>query len=138
VLEHINCRNLLSDFQSGFRRGYSTATALVRVSEDLRSAKAEGEVTVHVLLDFSKAFDHINHGLFVHKLDSRYDFHTSAMGMVSSFLRDCSMVVEVDGVKSTPRSLSSGVPQGCIPSPLFFSMFIDDLCSCVRKVSFLC
>jgi hypothetical protein len=68
----------------------------------------------------SKAFDLINHGQFVHKLDSRYDFHTSAMGMVSSFLRDRSMVVEVDGVKSTPRSLSSGVPHGCIPSPLFF------------------
>jgi hypothetical protein len=62
--------------------------------------KAEGKVTVHVLLDFSKAFDLINHGLFVHKLDLWYDFHTSAMGMVSSFLRYRSMVVEVDGVKS--------------------------------------
>jgi hypothetical protein len=30
------------------------------------------------------------------------------------------MVVEVDGVQSAPRYLSSGVPQGCIPSPLFF------------------
>jgi hypothetical protein len=51
VLEHINGRNLLSDFQSGFRREHSTATALVRVTEDLRSAKAEGKVTVNVLLD---------------------------------------------------------------------------------------
>jgi hypothetical protein len=40
--------------------GHSTATALVRVIEDLRSAKVEGKVTLHVLLDFSKA-----HGLFV-------------------------------------------------------------------------
>jgi hypothetical protein len=30
------------------------------------------------------------------------------------------------------RSVSSGVQQGCIPSPLFFSMFINDLCSCIR------
>jgi hypothetical protein len=99
----------LSDFQSGFRREHITATALVRVTEDLGSAKAGEKVTVHVLLDFSKAFDLINNGLFVHKLDSRYDFH-------SSFLRVLSMVVEVDGVKSVPRYLSSG----CIPSPLFF------------------
>jgi hypothetical protein len=86
VLEHINGRNLLSDFQSGFRREHSTATALVRLTQDLRSVKAEGKVTVHVLLDFSKSFDLINHGhgLFVHKLGSRYDFHTSAMGIVSS------------------------------------------------------
>jgi hypothetical protein len=59
VLEHVNGRNLLSDFQSGYRCGHSTATSLVRVIEDLGSAKAEGKVTVHVFLDFSKA-----HGLF--------------------------------------------------------------------------
>jgi hypothetical protein len=54
------------------------------------------------------------------------------MGIVTSILRDRSMVVEVDGVKSTLCSLSSEVPQGCSPSPLFFSMFINDLCSCIR------
>jgi hypothetical protein len=63
VLEHVNGRNLLPDFLSGFRRGHSTTTALVRVTEDLRLAK----VTVHVLLDFSKAFELINQGLFIHK-----------------------------------------------------------------------
>jgi hypothetical protein len=93
-------------------------------------------VTVHVLLDFSKTYDLINNGQFIHKLDLWYDFHTSAMGMVSSIRRDRSMVVEVDGVKSTPCSLSYGVPQGCIPSPLFFSMFINDLCSCIRFSKF--
>jgi hypothetical protein len=66
VLKHVNGHNLLSDFQSGFRRGFQTA--LVKVTEDLRSAKAEEKVTVHFLLDFYKAFDLINHGLFVHKL----------------------------------------------------------------------
>jgi hypothetical protein len=46
------------------------------------------------------------------------------------------MVVEVDGVKSTPRYFSSGVPQGCVPSPLVFSMFINALCSCIRFSKF--
>jgi hypothetical protein len=86
VLEHVNVngRNLLSDFRSGF--GYSTATVLVRVTEDLRSVKAEGKVTLHLLPDFSKVIDLINLGLFVHKHDFRYVFYSSAMGMVSSFL----------------------------------------------------
>jgi hypothetical protein len=101
----------------------------------LWSVLAEEKVTVHVLLDFLKAFDLIDHGLFVHKLGSRYDFHTSAM--VSSFLWDRSMVVEVDGTKSTPRSWSSGVPQTCIPFlQFFYVMFINDLSSCIRYSKF--
>jgi hypothetical protein len=46
------------------------------------------------------------------------------------------MVVEVDGVKSAPHCLSSGAPQGCISSSLYFSMFINDLCSCIRFSKF--
>jgi hypothetical protein len=135
VIEHVNGRNLLSGFQSGFRRGRSTVTVLVRVTEDLRSVKAERKVTVHVLRDVSKAFDLVNHGLFVHKLDSRYGFHMSAMSIFTLFLWDRSMVVEVDGVISAPRYLSSRVSQGCIPSLMFFSMlFLNSF----FKDSFLC
>jgi hypothetical protein len=87
----------------------------------------DGKITVHVLLDFTKAFDIINHGLFIHKLGSRYDLHTSAIGMVSSFLR-------------APRHVHCllVVPQGCTSSTLFFfSMFIKDLCLCIRFSKFL-
>jgi hypothetical protein len=46
------------------------------------------------------------------------------------------MMVEVHGVKSSPLSLFSCVSQGCIPSPLFFSMFINGLCSSIRFAKF--
>jgi hypothetical protein len=50
------------------------------------------------------------------------------------------MVVDVDGVKSTSRSMPSGVPQECVSSSLFLFMFNSDLCSCICfsniKVSF--
>jgi hypothetical protein len=39
-------------------------------------------------------------------------------------------------VKSAQRYLSSGFRQGFIPSSLFFSMFINDLCSCMRFSKF--
>jgi hypothetical protein len=71
---------------------------------------AEGKVTVLVLLDLFKAFDMVDHLLYVHKLGSEYDFHTSARSMVSSFLQDHSMMVDVDGVKSCSHSLFFRVP----------------------------
>jgi hypothetical protein len=56
VLVHVDRSGfLLSEFQSGFRCGHSTTTALVRVIEDLRSSMTEGRSMVLVLLDLSKA-----------------------------------------------------------------------------------
>jgi hypothetical protein len=108
--------------------------ALVRITEDIGSARAEGKVMVHVLLDFYKAFDLVNQGLLFHKLDSRYDFHTSAMGMVSSFLRDRSMVVEVDGMESALRYLSSGVLVFVFQSSISMLMIFRFICSGIGRI----
>jgi hypothetical protein len=131
VLAHVDRSGLLSEFQSGFRCDHSTTTALVRVIEDLMSSMMEGKVTVLVLLDFSK--DHL---LFLHKLVSSFDFHGSARNIVSTFLNSRSIVVNVDGAKSSLRTLFSGEPQGFIPLPLFFYMVVNCLSDRIRHSKF--
>lgn len=136
IQSYVNREGLLSDLQSGFRRGHSTTTALVKVTEDLRLAMVEGKATVMVLLDFSKAFDCVNHQLFLFRLITRYRFDSSSSKLVASFLADRSMSVEVDGLRSSSRAVLSGVPQGAVPSPLFFAMFLDLLHSVIRHCKF--
>jgi peptidase E len=77
-------------------------------------------VTVLVLLNLLKAFDCVDYCLFLHKLVSSFDFHESARDIVSTFLNGRSMVVNVDSVRSSPSALIYDVPQGFVPSPLFF------------------
>jgi hypothetical protein len=101
--------------------GHSTTTALVRVIKDLRSSMTEGRVTVLVLLDFSKTFDCVDYHLYLHKLVSSFDFHGSARDMVSTFLNDRSMGVDVDGARSSPRVLFSGVPLGSVPTTFWMA-----------------
>ena len=56
-------------FQSGFRKGHITETALVRVINDLRVSVDNREVSVLLLLDLTAAFDTIDHTILIHRLE---------------------------------------------------------------------
>lgn len=66
----LNTYNILSSHQSGFRHWHSTCTALHTVTTDIRKAMDDRKVTIWVSLDFSRAFDSVNHSLLLKKLGS--------------------------------------------------------------------
>ena len=64
-----NC--LFSEFQSVYRNFHSTETALLRVQNDLLLTIDRGLEVVLVLLDFSSAFDTIDHNILIKRLRVR-------------------------------------------------------------------
>ena len=54
--------------QSGFRKGHSTTTLLLKFRDDIKRAMNTSEVTLGILLYFSKAFDTIDHLTLLEKL----------------------------------------------------------------------
>lgn len=118
--------NLLSPFQSGFRPGHSTTTALLKVIEDVREGMENKLVTVLVLIDFSNAFNMVNHDILLTALQY-YKFSSTVLYWFSSYLQGRQQAVRVDRTFSDWCNLTNGVPQGGILSPLLFSLYINFL-----------
>ena len=79
-----------------------------------------------MLFDLSSAFDTVNHGSLLSKLEV-YGFDEKALGWVKSYLQDRIQCVSVSGELSEKRTINTGTPQGSRLSPLLFSVLMSDL-----------
>lgn len=122
---------ILPPKQSGFRKAHSTTTALLHMVDDVLSAQDAGQGTLLVLLDFSRAFDCINVPLLLAKLHF-HGFTIDAINWFDSYFKNRVQQVELcdsDGnrVRSDPRKVTRGVPQGSILGPLLFIIYCADI-----------
>jgi Reverse transcriptase (RNA-dependent DNA polymerase) len=109
ITQYVDNFGLLNKLQSGFRKKYSTTTALLKIHNDLSKANDTKLMSFLVLLDFSKAFDSVDHQLLCDKLMLRFGFTSSAISMIKSYLSDRAQCVFVDGAASTFLPVTSGV-----------------------------
>ena len=116
----------LSEYLCGFRKGYSTQHCLILMLEKWRKALDNHNHAGALLSDLSKAFDCLNHGLLIAKLDA-YGFNYSSLALIFNYLSDRKQRTKVNNSFSTWSDIKTGVPQGSILGPLLFNIYLNDI-----------
>ena len=127
----------LDNSQYGNCRGSSTTHYLIKLTDQAFKSTAQGNATTAITIDYSKAFDFVDHNVLIEKL-VQLGVRSSIIKLLISFLSGRSHNTHIFGKKSDFLSITCGVPQGTVAGPKLFVILINgDKCDFVTNLKFV-
>ena len=133
INEHIAHEGISNENQSAYRVFHSTATALLKIQNDLATSMdtSKGAAVGLVLLDLSAAFDTTDHSILSNCLQHWYGIDGVVLKWVQSYLNSRKQWIKIDGHLSDVFQLPYGVSQGSVLGPLLFTLYTTPLSSVI-------
>ena len=127
--------NHFNPSQHGFRSGRSCLSQLLAHFDQIIRILESGKSVDVIYVDFAKAFDKVDFGVTLRKL-KHFGIDGKVGRWLFHFLTGRTQTVVVNGRRSSPEPMKSGVPQGSVLGPLLFLVLISDIDSNIMS-SFL-
>ena len=123
IMTHMRAENFLSSKQYGFINGRSTTTQFLSyLDKCIDTIVSEGVVDT-IYFDFAKVFDSVPHKKLLGKLKS-HGINGKVLQWIKAFLSNRRQIVNVDGMKSDPATVLSGIPQDSVLGPILFVIYV--------------
>ena len=117
LVQYIDDNNFDEKLQSAYKKLHSTETALLRIHDDILRTVDRGCTVVSLLLDLSAAFDTVDHGLLLPRLNTRFGMKGKALAWFKSYL--------INGSNSSHSDLMFRVPQGSVLGPILYLLYVS-------------
>ena len=86
-MTHFDSHDILNPFQHGFRSKHTCETQLISFTQEIFDNLEKEKQTDLIVMDFSKAFDKVDHNLLIYKLFN-LGVNLKRVSWIKSFLHD--------------------------------------------------
>ena len=133
LIKHVENSTSFNPYQSAYRKGYSTETALLKLLNDIYNAADCSKRSLLLLLDLSAAFDCIDINILLRRLNHSFGISETALHWIASYLNDRHQFVRIGTEQSNSVSCDYGVPQGSVLGPLLFSLYVAPVATVIAR-----
>ena len=123
--------------QYGNTKGSSTTHYLIKLTNEAYMSNDVGLATTAITIDYSKAFDLVDHTILINKL-VEIGVRGKVINLIISFLNNRRHYTKISGFQSEVSNTTCGVPQGTISGPKLFTILIKGVkCPMVHNLKFV-
>ena len=116
--------HLLREEQTGFRPGRSFIDQIFALQNILEQSNEWQSPLIINFIDFQKAFDSVDHKA-LWRIMELYGIRIKIIDLIKNLYENSTCTALVNGERTDPFLVNTGVRQGCILSPILFCIAID-------------
>ena len=132
LINYFEKNNIISNNQFGFRDKFSTNDAIKYITSSIYNYMDNDIKVAAIFLDIRKAFDFVDHNIFLAKLDN-IGIRGTTNDFFANFLKDRQQTVRIGEEYSDKKNVNYGVLQGSVLGPIFFIIYINDRINLFRN-----